>query len=1193
MRRTIIVLAVLALVFLVVAGVLYRRFTDSARVRADAEAYLQRFFGTRVSVKSASFSFLEGVQLHGVAIQDPYAEKVASSGETLVPPNSSGTVFYCESIKIEHDPWAALGGKLVIRSLIAEAPICTIVHDADRQETNLSTLFSRLPNRSASPMVMPTIELRDARVRVLSMRVGQLRTVENLHLTVRGRPSSRNDLLYDIAWQSGDTPNSSGISQVDLSTGLIRNVRGGLPSMSVEAVMLAINAKYDGVSAWRDLLGLGGKVSARDYNLIGHGVSQEGRSATIELDNATVSIPSRSEEVAIPAERRYLRFTNVNGTVYVTEKRIHAHFSGTFHGAQCSVSITLTGDVKQWKSLDDVAFDAEISVKHLSLPSASPAAPKAEQVFIHGWKQLERFYEKFDPSGPLDLTIAVSKKAGAAAPVTIKNAELIARGASTTYHRYPYHGKNVHGNVRLMADGVWIHDLCTKHDGGTVCVDGWLANTNPGTAARITISGENVPIDDALFGALGPRYQKIREDFAPSGRIDLTVSTSREQGTAEAKKPWYTEIQVAVRDATATYRRFPYTLNNVAGHLQIASGRVELTDVVGHSTDGVITINGSVAFNPEVSDSLALRIVGERIPLDEKLIAALPADRRSAFAALQAQGRVNIVTQLTRNASGQVVPTSKVALEDTSIRPDFFPIPITDITGPIEIAPNAVQFNGVTGRYGKGRLSLSGSITKHDPSNQVRVSLEAQGLAVDGPFRQNAPKAFRRVLSEWRVTGPIDAHAQLQTAEDGTLRYDVTTRLSNVSVEHEMFPIPFTNVRGVVHTTNSGSSSSGLRGEYGGADISAKFETHSGGKHKSGRIELSAENLTLGKSVRGVLSPRLRASWDTMQPTGTVDLRFDELTYEANEEGKRRWEIDGDVVLHAVDIPGVLEMKKLGGTLALSGSAVDDRGGTLLSGTIHLSRGAILGKSMTDATAKWQYARAKDGNGRILFSPINASVYQGQLTGNAEVMFDRAVATYSINTIVQSMRVGPFLADTDRIDPSEQPTPEDVDGLANVQLRLSGTVGKESSRRGDGSIEIVDGRIYQLPLVLAIFNSLQINPPEKGAFDQAQARFFVEGSTVSFDELVLRGRLVSLIGTGTLKLPEYSIDLNLVNISPDVLGRFPVLTDLFEGASRQLMGVRVIGPLSGPRVRVRPLPKITDEIRGLFQRRRNSRVVTP
>ncbi|MCZ6894699.1 MAG: hypothetical protein O7H40_11725, partial [Gammaproteobacteria bacterium] len=157
----------------------------------------------------------------------------------------------------------------------------------------------------------PTIELRDARIRVVSVEDGEARLVEDLRLTIRARPAQGEPDTYVVAWHDESQQAADGHSKIDLRTWRLRNVQGGLPWMSIEAVMAAIDVGYDGVGAWSDLLGLAGIVRAKDYNLPGAGENQATRSATIELTNASISIPIGAEESDLPPEERYIRFEGV------------------------------------------------------------------------------------------------------------------------------------------------------------------------------------------------------------------------------------------------------------------------------------------------------------------------------------------------------------------------------------------------------------------------------------------------------------------------------------------------------------------------------------------------------------------------------------------------------------------------------------------------------------------------------------------------------------------------------------------------------------------------------------------------------------------------------------------------------------------------------------------------------------------
>jgi hypothetical protein len=52
----------------------------------------------------------------------------------------------------------------------------------------------------------------------------------------------------------------------------------------------------------------------------------------------------------------------------------------------------------------------------------------------------------------------------------------------------------------------------------------------------------------------------------------------------------------------------------------------------------------------------------------------------------------------------------------------------------------------------------------------------------------------------------------------------------------------------------------------------------------------------------------------------------------------------------------------------------------------------------------------------------------------------------------------------------------------------------------------------------------------------------------------------------------------------------PVLTEVIEGAARELVGLHVTGPVSQPTVRPKPLPRLNDELRRLFQKKKTEKV---
>jgi hypothetical protein len=277
------------------------------------------------------------------------------------------------------------------------------------------------------------------------------------------------------------------------------------------------------------------------------------------------------------------------------------------------------------------------------------------------------------------------------------------------------------------------------------------------------------------------------------------------------------------------------------------------------------------------------------------------------------------------------------------------------------------------------------------------------------------------------------------------------------------------------------------------------------------------------------------------------------------------------------------------GTLTVAGSVVDRLGGTSLEGELAVSRVEVSGHHFSRARSKWSYTRVADGDGMFVLAPIEGEVYQGSLSARIDVTFDREHSQYNLSTTIHNMRIRPFIS-ADRGFRSPDVEEVDVSGLVDIHLYMSGMVGDASSRRGGGRFEIVDGHIYRLPLILAILGVLNLSVPDQDVFDDARAEFFIVGRRVQIKDIVLRGSVIALVGSGSMTLPDRGLDLNLMHVSPNRWARVPVLADFVEAASREFVELHVTGPLSRPTVRAKPFRGITDEFRRLFRKQKPRRI---
>src|SRR5205823_7083774 len=70
--------------------------------------------------------------------------------------------------------------------------------------------------------------------------------------------------------------------------------------------------------------------------------------------------------------------------------------------------------------------------------------------------------------------------------------------------------------------------------------------------------------------------------------------------------------------------------------------------------------------------------------------------------------------------------------------------------------------------------------------------------------------------------------------------------------------------------------------------------------------------------------------------------------------------------------------------------------------------------------------------------------------------------------------------------------------------------------KGDGSVDVPAGRMYNLPVLLDLVKLAKFQAPDQTAFEEAHAAFRIQGDRVIVDHVDLIGSAVSLGGYGEL-----------------------------------------------------------------------------
>lgn len=1216
-------LPLLVLILLVVGGWLgLRMATNPERIRRLAEAHLNRYVSGRVNVGSASFDWSGKIHLYEVLIESP-------ESSTTSPPaqGRDQCVLRCPDIELTHDLWAILSGGLDIQSVVVQRPELNIVRDQETGQTNLrDLLLPQTEHDDADAFKLPGVQLRGTRLSVYDRGEGGDRLVDQLDLDIRANANSTDPLLYTLGWRSLQT-NDSGYSQLDLRTGELRNMEGGLPWMSIEAVMFVVNTRYDAAGIWSDLLGLQGSIRAADYFLGPEASPTDNRFATIELKKASISIPVSDAEQSLPAHQRYLRFDNVSGSLRVTENEMNMDFVGTFHGSPCSVSVTFRGGVGQISAIDDVDVEANFAMTNFEWP-VNTVHPTPASRFIARFPELAEFYHYYQPRGVADLSLSVQRTAGKEAPIEVVQALLQPIDMDACYLNFPYVMNDLSGTIEYTPDYISIYDLTGHVNEGEVELTAYMRDTSNRSAIDVWIHSNHLAIDNDIKMALKPRYREVIDRFSPVGHVNLDVHMHRPH-TDNHRLPahWETQADIDFLDARLTYAGFPYPLEHVSGLLTVNDESAVIENLQGRHEEARIAVDGGLQFHGKQVTNLNIDVAADQVPIDEALLTALPARLEAELRPFQPAGRCNASVTLGWDETSQdVVPEATVFLEHARAKHADVPVPIDDINGTMMYTPERISLTGVTGRYQHALIRADGFVgCRSQAVSQVQIGLEH--LDVTDQFIEYLPDNIRALLGEYRVRGLIDG--SLAWRADGapggpTSRISLNADLDKVTFAHDRLPQPLHDVEGHVAWRDNELTLHGARGFFGEAAVLLELTLQDLPAGPAGMLSAHIIDLPLDQQLYDLLPDELKPTWDTLNPEGSIDLSLERVRFEPLHESLRPksagsaepvargatgsndgasttqtvastvadapaqpaylWRVQaGTLALDDVTFESPSGLQKLAGTLSLGGHLVDRDGGFNLSGRLSLGELRYLNRKATNLRGEWSLVRAADGRGRFSLKQCDANLYGGSLmVDGISLEFSPQRSAYFVKATTRGVRLNPFINGEHEAGEGGHLGTTEVDGLLDAQIALTGELGDIQTRRGMGGFELYNARIYQLPVVLAILNYIDFTTPaNREAFDFAKANFSLTGHRMHLEDILLKGSL-TFAGRGDYLTADSHIDLQLEPKSREAW-KIPVLTRVVDSTTRRLVSLRVSGPIHQPTVSPQSLPDVNSTLRDIFK----------
>lgn len=742
-------------------------------------------------------------------------------------------------------------------------------------------------------------------------------------------------------------------------------------------------------------------------------------------------------------------------------------------------------------------------------------------------------------------------------------------------------GRGLDGSSRVACDGV-------ARSGGESAAfeyDFVLACEDVPIDARLQTGLRSASGSDAIWDRFSPRNGTV----AVQGRIQHRPGAP---GAASS-------FDVALRDVDAVWSELPIPCNRLNGTLELVfdARKISATrfDLAGRlaSSEGMI-IRGRWQDDPAAAERIAGERQIESLAIRVENLSLKGAQRDVIVERFPGVGRVLEEFGASGHADVSIVATRPWA--GAPRRFDFEIAPRV-----VQLSPRAfqVQTRNVRGRVFVGVLETPPTTPTGSPGADVtttvaplvgdwgsstRVAFQARfpprgadRLEVAGAGLNLANRAlvgaFNQATADERgggldldalsLGGRIDFRGQLEFPADDApakSRYEVYLRENDFQVGGGM-SFGLQRLSGLLVQAEGLLSGERLNARIGTTPVTlrnARFE------EQGGAFRLEAEPEAFGlpldrEHMRFFLDDdTLKALEEQLRWRGTIDIFDAKLELFGRSTADSSLRFSGAVVPHGmfVDMGLPLEIDE---TRARIHELVFENGEVRAWAELDGLAGRVADRRLYDARMLVTYVEPHlsilDLDGELEGGRI-ASLGGGEDAYGAAFAVDlREPYAFELGLELEAIDVAGLLRGLFDSDFASS-------GKLSGDLRLAGRLDQILGIQGRGQVDIVDSRLWSIPVVRDLFAQLGYDKP--AVFERVRSRFEVEDGRIEMQSLYVESPLAQLVGAGSLDLDgRLSHDLEVKYAFVDNLG--PVTRFLYW-IQNSLLRVEVRGDMARPKI---------------------------
>lgn len=425
----------------------------------------------------------------------------------------------------------------------------------------------------------------------------------------------------------------------------------------------------------------------------------------------------------------------------------------------------------------------------------------------------------------------------------------------------------------------------------------------------------------------------------------------------------------------------------------------------------------------------------------------------------------------------------------------------------------------------------------------------------------------------------MDLDLTYQGAGETASAFALTIRPRTLAATFRSVPYRLDNITGVITVNPDTVTLKDLAATHGQTKI-ALAGTGSLSGRPTWDLTLSANNLRVDEEfISAAPSP---VSWllKTLKIQGKSDLSFSTLIYRQEPETPATspstqpapgpdLEFAAKVAMADTRLDAGFPCTDLQGTLDLAGTVA---GGKLadLSGSLRIDSARMANRPIRNFRAELTKPPEYDA---LQIGKIQAEIAGGEIAGEVNLAFpDDGPSRYALALDLRNADIRALTQDND----------SQISGQLAASLALEGSWNNTADRRGRGDVVVAGKRMYHIPVVLGLLQITNLSLPLSGPFNEATARYTVDGRRVTFEQIELRASNMLMQGSGSLDFGTKKMNMTFVTDNPSSL-RVPFLSDLMQSVQHELLRIHVAGSIEEPKVSASAMTTFTTTIDQVFK----------